>query len=380
MNTFDKFTNIDDLLVTLIERIGGVTEEDTHFFSYPNDGTRATIAKGTTALDFMGGTVMDTDGTVTSLGNSLRARGREYCRSLSLQADRNIIIQIGTKSKIPIFAGTWFKVSHLRFTDLKIIAAETTRVFAVACTNPDSVDMAGETYVKDPVDTWGKVTTIGNAELAVRTHAPPIVFDRRGDVIRWADFESSTEKCTTTTYNSTVARSNDCSNTGDFSEKICATSHPAVSTLTMKTQDYHVGNIGLQAQFSVTDLYGWMLLRIGQFTGTHVARYDLRLDFDNKTIGYVGGAGLTTIDTFDLNPTLTSFSTAKLVVDLTSQHAIRAIVFGKEYDLAVLNCTADVTGHPDKAHLDTGIMAASTGTGNNTIYIDNLIITENEPI
>lgn len=379
MNTFDRFTNIDDLLVTLLERLGGVTEDDTHFFSYPNDGTRATIAKGTTALDFMGGTVMDTDGTVTSLGNSLRARGREYCRSLSLQADRNIIIQVGTKSKIPIFAGTWFKVSHLRFTDLKIIAAETTRVFVVACTNPDSIDMAGESYVKDPVDTWGKVTTIGNAELAVRTHAPPIVFDRRGDVIRWLDFESSTEKCTTYANNATVSRSAEYSNTGDFSEKLSATGHPAVCRVDTKTQDYHIGNIGLQAQFSMTFLRGWFLLRIAHFTGTHANRYYLELDLDNQDVEYSGGKDVL-LDTFDLNPTPTSFSTMKLVVDLAAKHAVRAIVFGKEYDLSVLDCTPAITVDGTAAHITAGITMASTGTGNNTSYVDNIIITENEPI
>ena len=37
MNILDRFTSIDDLLVELLERIGGVTEEDTHFFSYPNE-------------------------------------------------------------------------------------------------------------------------------------------------------------------------------------------------------------------------------------------------------------------------------------------------------------------------------------------------------
>lgn len=148
MNFLDRFTSIDDLLVQLLERLGGVTEEDTHFFSYPSDGSRATLAVGTTTIDFMAGTVKVPAGTVSSLGNSLRARGREFCRSLSLQADQDIIIQIGTKSKIPIFAGTWFKVAHLRFEELNIITSSPTDIFVIACTNPDSIEMAGESYAK----------------------------------------------------------------------------------------------------------------------------------------------------------------------------------------------------------------------------------------
>ena len=379
MGILDRFTSIDDLLVELLERIGGVTEEDTHFFSYPNDGTRATITVGTTKLDFMAGTVMTPAGVVADLGNSLRARGREYCRSLSLQADRDIIIQIGTKSKIPVFAGTWFKVAHLRFTDINIIAAEDTRMFVIACTNPDSIEMAGETYVKDPVDIWGELTTIGNAELAVRTHAPPLPFDRRGDIIRWTDFESATPNYETTlTGNGVFHRSTDVACTGDFCGKMHSSATGGTIKLVMSTNDFKINRLGVGVMFTTTSASALTRIGLTYFTGTKRYEFFLRCDGNGDT--YIRDDVLddTYIGTADKYLSNTSFSSLKCVADIESLKYVRGLVYGHEYDLTEYTGKeyADATAPRIECSVYSHINPALAFT----TYIDNIILTENEPI
>ena len=377
MGILDRFTSIDDLLVELLERIGGVTEEDTHFFSYPNDGTRATITAGTTKLDFMAGTVMTPAGVVTNLGNSLRARGREYCRSLSLQADRDIIIQIGTKSKIPVFAGTWFKVAHLRFTDVKIVAAEDTRIFVIACTNPDSIEMAGEVYVKDPVDVWGEIRSMGNSELAVRTHAPPLMFDRRGDVLRWIDFESATP-----TYSfdggAPGYRSNEyAAPGGEFSMKADLGAWGSMG-VEQPTADFHVGRLGVQAMFAtdVTTASNYYV-DISHDDGSDrwFGRMTLNVPADTITL-YTHGA-YPTVGTFDFDPEFYNFSTIKMVVDIEKGKYVRAIVFGQEIDISMYDMY--YLGGSVHRKIEYGAQVKTLGTAG-VFYVDNIILTENEPI
>ena len=379
MNILDRFTSIDDLLVTLLERIGGVTEEDTHFFSYPNDGTRATIVKGTTTLDFMSGTVMTPAGVVSSLGNSLRARGREYCRSLSLQADRDIIIQIGTKSKIPVFAGTWFKVAHLRFTDVKIIAAEDTRTFVIACTNPDSIEMAGETYVKDPVDVWGNTTTIGNAELAVRTHAPPITFDRQGDVLRWADFESATPNYILyPSAASTLTRSTDAAKTGSFSMKydVCNNGYP---NMRIVTNDFHIGRIGGSCAFSSATTSLKIDMKLRYHDGVNMGKAEVRYDTGTQILSYMAdGGGYVSLGTLPYNHVITNFSTMKIVADFEKSEYVRLVFFGSEFDLSGITLDSEASALARSLTLEMRIWSEGAGVG--VAYVDNMILTGNEPI
>ena len=379
MNFIDHFTSIDDLLVKLLERIGGVTEEDTHFFSYPNDGTRATITKGTTTLDFMSGTVMTPAGVVSSLGNSLRARGREYCRSLSLQADRDMIIQIGTKSKIPVFAGTWFKVAHLRFTEVKIIAADTTRIFAIACTNPDSIEMAGETYVRDAADARGNTFMIGLAELASRIHAPPITFDRRGDVLRWEDFESSTPHYEIDTDGTPeYGRSADVSTNNSFSYKTYLTVGDRVSIL-LQTADFSSTRFGHRVQFSSSGRHSVVTLYSMWFDGVTRTTAAIKYTLSNGMVEIRDENGnFVSIGMAPAYRDITNFSTLKMVADVAGGHYLRALAMGQEFDISDYG----VERAPDatEKYLLTNTMVQGTVAYTDTVYLDNIIITENEPI
>lgn len=177
---FDKFTNIDNILVNemlpVLRRLqtgdinvqmSGETGEDTLqslldlavkrynddneiiFFSYPNDGTRAATDAGHTVLNFRHGTIKIPDGTVKKMSSSLQAQKKDHLRSIAINSDEDIIIQLDDKDRSPVRADTWHVMTFQQFQELTITTtAATTNLFCFACTNPKhAYEMAGETTI-----------------------------------------------------------------------------------------------------------------------------------------------------------------------------------------------------------------------------------------
>jgi len=175
----DKFTRIDDLLAELLPvmkklQTGEITVQlpegpegqetvsdllellkyqhskdyEIHFFTYPADGTRASMAAGTTILDYNGGTIKAPDGNVTKMTTSLPKQNKDFLRSCAINGDRDLIVQLDNKNKTPVKADTWFVMTYQQFTKLLITTTQTTNVFVLACTNPKAVlEMVGESTV-----------------------------------------------------------------------------------------------------------------------------------------------------------------------------------------------------------------------------------------
>lgn len=118
------------------------------FFTYPYDGTRASLAAGTTTIDFQHGTIKDPDGLITKLSTSLGKKKKDFLRSVAINGDKNIVIQLDENNKIPVRGDNWFVGTYQQFTKLHITVTATTTVFLLACTNPKAVlEMVAETTV-----------------------------------------------------------------------------------------------------------------------------------------------------------------------------------------------------------------------------------------
>jgi len=119
------------------------------FFAYPRDGTRSATAAGDTVLNYRHGTIKIPDGTVTKMSSSLAAQKKDHLRSVAINADEDIVIQLDDKDKSPVRADTWHVMTFQQFTELTITtAAATTNIFVYACTNPKhAYEMAGETTI-----------------------------------------------------------------------------------------------------------------------------------------------------------------------------------------------------------------------------------------
>lgn len=113
-----------DILFSILKAIEHGQEEpavkDVLQLAYPNDGTRATLASGTTDLDFEAGTVMIADGTVSKMSSSLRKTGLKAMQSASIFVDQDSIIQFDAHDRMFLLANTWMHVNHYEFSRLRV--------------------------------------------------------------------------------------------------------------------------------------------------------------------------------------------------------------------------------------------------------------------
>ena len=109
------------------------------FFTYPYDGTQVTLAAGTTEIDFTAGTVKDTSGTVTDLQHSLRTEGKDFLRSLYINTDKAIKVQLDSGDIIFCDEEKDLQATYMVFTKVKITTTENTQLSLLACTNPEAI-------------------------------------------------------------------------------------------------------------------------------------------------------------------------------------------------------------------------------------------------
>jgi len=162
----DRLSRVDELLQLLIEKPAGeVTVEipalpdplpisfdpaailpvslgplpDPFILAYPGDGTRATIAAGTTTINFKTGSVKAPDGAITTLSSSLDLAGKDFMRSVVVNTDAAIVIQMDSRDKIPARAGAWAMLQDTEFEKLYITTTTDTEIFVSASTASKSV-------------------------------------------------------------------------------------------------------------------------------------------------------------------------------------------------------------------------------------------------
>ena len=202
----DKYTRVDDVLaqmIPLLERINAgeinvnlpengdmaeivrLLEYDheknykIHFFTFPNDGTRTTLATGKTELDFAAGTIKDVNGTVSKMSSSLKILQKDNLRSVACSGDEDIVLQLNSSDKIYVRANSWFVGTYQEFTRAIITTTKNTEFSMLCCTNPQAVvEMIGESTV-----------SVGREE---RSQAKSVVATHfSGAIAQWASEEEN---------------------------------------------------------------------------------------------------------------------------------------------------------------------------------------------
>lgn len=146
----DRYTRSDELLQKLVDIAEYNQKKDYEiwFFTYPKDGTRATLAAGTTVLDFDDGTITDTTGAITKMSTSLLRMAQDHMRSIAINVDRDIIYYLDNKDKMPVKADNWFVGTFQNFKKISVITTTSTELLIHACTNPKAtMEMQGEATV-----------------------------------------------------------------------------------------------------------------------------------------------------------------------------------------------------------------------------------------
>lgn len=210
----DRFSRVDELLELLIKKpVGEVTIDipalpdplpvsaalplpvsldfpesmpvtiappaDPFILAYPSDGTRATIASGTTTINFKTGSVKAPDGTITTLSSSLDLASKNFMRSVVVNTDAAIVIQLDSRDKIPARAGAWAQLQDTEFEKLYITATTDTEIFVSASTAAKSViTVSGgvSVAVKSTIADGRKtVTAAGTAEALAASTACKLI-------------------------------------------------------------------------------------------------------------------------------------------------------------------------------------------------------------
>jgi len=113
--------------------------------TYPFDGTRLTIAAGTTVYDFYNGTVVAPGAAVVKMSNNLARMLKDYMRALTINADKDVIVQLNDSDKMVVRAGSWPLFPYQQFRKVGITTTESTEILVSASTSADAIiQMYGE--------------------------------------------------------------------------------------------------------------------------------------------------------------------------------------------------------------------------------------------
>jgi len=244
-------------------------------------------------------------------------------------------------------------------------------------------------FIKDPVDVFGNETTIGLVEHAVRTHAPPLLCDGRGAIKFYDDYEQPTTKFSNVSVgSSTAARSIDTCRVGSFSMKLTtgATTDDLIRCV-YYTNGLNKDRIGCGTSFAPGDTptsmeNSYLSILLG-YDDDAVYHYgELRLDSELGKIQIYNSAGTYT-DIATISQTVGLFSNKnrwadiKLVMNVSTNKYVRAILYGIEYDISDYNIYTSASVAPRKVQGSIEIKTKEAVT--HAVYVDNFIITENEP-
>jgi hypothetical protein len=218
-------------------------------------------------------------------------------------------------------------------------------------------------------------------EAVVRLGSP-VSFDRRGDVIRIDSFEDGLANWNVygsapggAVYLSLLA-----SRSGLYSVKLIGPSDPALISWLAHSSDYPVrSNLGFEISFSVLAAVGRLRFQVTVWDGTEASTCGIMYDGTAKTLSYYAANGAYTpfATGIDLSNVPTPFYTSKLVVDIVNNQYLRYIFGANQYDLSGIPMYTAPSPLPPHALFQ--VLLTGLAGSNPSIYVDDYILTQNEP-
>jgi len=243
----------------------------------------------------------------------------------------------------------------------------------------------GRTRLRDSVDKWGKETPTGPSEQAVRAHAPPMTFDRRGELLYWDDFESPSQRYqdwVTPASSGTINRSTANPRFGDFCvEMVTGATANNSAAIYYYLNDFNIDRVGAEISFASCSTDCYIFIDLNYFDGTTRFQGKIAYDTSNDALKVWSGGSWATAATLPMfmgtSGEKLPFTTIKLVMDLNRSEYVRALCAGSEVDISAYTpiTAADTTKRGIIAYIwqQTQVNGAQTG------YIDNFKFTGNEP-
>jgi len=235
---------------------------------------------------------------------------------------------------------------------------------------------------------WGRTSGLKTTypmtdlgELAARLGSP-ITFDRRGDVVFFDSFEDGLSQWAPThdTHGTTVTPSGQYSRTGGFSVEVALAGNAnAYASLPRRQPTPVAGKLGVEYSATALSLAGKLLIELYVYDGSVAHEFSLNYDSDADALSIRTPAGAyTTIATgVNLYSTPGLFHTLKLVVDIENDAYVRAIVDSTTYDLSAYGPRLDANSTTPHTYL--AVWVYNDVAVAHTVWLDDLIFTQNEP-
>ncbi|MBF6606958.1 MAG: hypothetical protein IVW53_15430 [Chloroflexi bacterium] len=218
-------------------------------------------------------------------------------------------------------------------------------------------------------------------ELAARLGSPD-VHDRRGDVVALDSFEDGIARYDFTTVGTesvgqaTVQRSQH----GAWSVLLRAGANPGDQVQLIASQPPIVrGRVGVEISMSIAQIPITFELHIQSYDGAKLTNFGLLWNATSLALEYNNAANtpVAFATAIDLPVNLPTWNMFKLVADLTTGQYVRAVVNNLEYDLSGFLPPQSADGRAPR--VDTNVTVVGTPTTNSRVFVDDMIITQNEP-
>jgi len=218
-------------------------------------------------------------------------------------------------------------------------------------------------------------------ELAVRLGSI-VTHDRRGDVIWFDDFEGTLNKWDQYPIGTgaKIEQSADSARNGGRSCKLTTGNAINDYAMILKWLPYPIlSKIGFEISFTLDAELGHVTNYLYLYDGTkqYRAYVDYHPDIDKLYYLDEDGTSHLLAENLDLAEYSTYYHTWKLVVDLATKKYVRLILDEKTYDLSSYGiCSVASATLPC---INALVYAITHVAANKSIYVDDAIITQNEP-
>lgn len=225
------------------------------------------------------------------------------------------------------------------------------------------------------------VPLIGEAELAARLGSIS-TFDRRGEVLFADNFSVTLNRWITDAIGigASVALSTARSRSPAYSVLLTGGSDDLGIASIEHAQPFPVlTTFGLEWSFALGSTISDHYVIITLYDGVNVTTYELHWNDVTNQLQYLDSAGNLQVLASSVVPSAfaTLFHSAKLVIDATKSQYVRLILDNVTYSMSGI--AANVAANTTLASMRILIALVSRAGFNDTVYIDDFILTQNEP-
>jgi len=244
------------------------------------------------------------------------------------------------------------------------------------------VDSEGriQAVLTDPEDVFGNPHYMGASELAARLKSIN-TFERRGNTVWMDDFEDNIDKWNIVTTGTgagatlsvdTARTGGSCAKltTGDASTNYCTLNRFLPLPVTTK--------LGLEVSFTINNNMDkfWFSIEVYDGTLQHIAR--VRYDPSTDVLAIMDTTSYTNVATsLQLHDHIQMFHTIKMVMDYSTKKYVRCILNETEHDISATGYYT--TSDSSDPYMAIQLHTINSGAGNQSMYVDDVIVTQNEP-